>query len=64
MPEYTVIWVKDSILESSGDAQVVGNATNVINSYAGDGWRVVSLVPGTNAQTYSGVYITLTRESA
>jgi hypothetical protein len=59
-----VIWVFDFLMNNSGKPvmQEVPNATATINDYAADGWEVHSVVPGTNAQTYTGLFITLVRD--
>ncbi|XHM67220.1 DUF4177 domain-containing protein [Streptomyces nigra] len=61
MAEYRVVHVQDFISNSTGQVQTITNATAVMNQYAGEGWRVISCVPGTNAQTYGGVFITFER---
>jgi len=60
MPEYKVVWVYDFVSQSDG-TQVISGATAVMNEHAADGWRVLSVQPGTNAQTYSGLFIAFVR---
>ena len=60
MADYKVFWVPESIIGSSG-IQEAQNATALINEHASDGYEVVSVAPGTNAQTYGGLFITLKR---
>ena len=61
MAEYRVVHVQDFISNSTGQVQTITNATAVMNQYAAEGWRVIACVPGTNAQTYGGVFITFER---
>ncbi|MDO5863409.1 MULTISPECIES: hypothetical protein [Paenarthrobacter] len=58
MADYKVFWVPDHI-DSMDGTQEAPNATALINEWAADGYEVVSVVPGTNAQTYAGLFITL-----
>ncbi|SFJ64311.1 DUF4177 domain-containing protein [Amycolatopsis regifaucium] len=60
MTEYRTVWVEDWVTDKSSGETVV-NATNAMNRHAAEGWEVVSAVPGTNAQTYSGLFITFRR---
>lgn len=59
MADYKVFWVQDNILSMNGIMQEVPNAQQVINQWCEAGYELLSVVPGTNAQTYSGLYITL-----
>lgn len=61
MAEYRVVHVQDFFSSSGGQAQDVPNATAVMNQHAAEGWRVIACVPGTNAQTYGGLFITFER---
>ncbi|QOT19240.1 hypothetical protein [Paenarthrobacter sp. YJN-5] len=58
MADYKVFWVPDHISSTDGTQEVPG-ATALINEWAAGGYEVVSVVPGTNAQTYAGLFITL-----
>jgi Domain of unknown function (DUF4177) len=58
--EYRTVWVSDWVSDKDSGATVV-NATNAMNRHASEGWEVISVVPGTNAQTYSGLFITFRR---
>ncbi|WP_156666215.1 hypothetical protein [Rhodococcus sp. HS-D2] len=57
MAQYEVMWVNDSVIGSNG-TQRIPNASRLMNDMAMRGWTVHSVVPGTNAQTYSGLFIT------
>lgn len=61
MAEYRVVHVQDFILNSGGQVQNVTTATAVMNQHAAEGWRVIACVPGTNAQTHGGLFITFER---
>ena len=61
MPEYKVIWINAHMSSADGEVQDIPLATETINGYCREGWEFVSLVPGTNAQTYLGVFVTLRR---
>ncbi|MEU7753652.1 DUF4177 domain-containing protein [Micromonospora sp. NPDC049171] len=61
MPEYKVIWIHVNMSWTDGEVQDIPLATETINGYSREGWEFVSLVPGTNAQTYHGVFVTLRR---
>ena len=60
MAVYKVVWVADWVYEDNSGVELA-NATAVMNRYAAEGWEVVTAVPGTNAQTYSGLFITFRR---
>ncbi|MFJ8062980.1 DUF4177 domain-containing protein [Streptomyces sp. NPDC096142] len=62
MAEYRVVHVNDHLRSSEGEVQGIPNATAVMNEYASEGWRVIACAPGTNAQTFSGLYITFERD--
>lgn len=59
MADYKVFWVQDNIMSMNGIMQEATNAQQVINQWCEAGYELVSVVPGTNAQTYSGLFITL-----
>ena len=48
-------------MSSNGTEQDIPNATGVMNRMSQEGWAVHSVVPGTNAQTYGGLFITFVR---
>jgi hypothetical protein len=60
MADYRVFWVPDFIGSSNG-TQEVPNASALINQWCDAGYELVSVVPGTNGQTYGGLFITLKR---
>lgn len=60
MADYKVFWVPERIFSDNG-VQEAPNATSLINEWAAKGYEVVTVVPGTNAQTYAGLFITLKR---
>lgn len=57
--EYKVIWVQVNLTWNAASVQEIPLVTETINQYAKKGWRLFSLVPGTNAQTHHGVFVTL-----
>ncbi|MFF2550497.1 hypothetical protein ACFVUS_05820 [Nocardia sp. NPDC058058] len=61
---YEVLWVADALSTSSISATPikVPNATRTINDMVSKGWELHSIVPGTNAQTYSGLFLTFKRD--
>ena len=61
MAEYQVKHVQDFVMSSNGTEQDIPNATGVMNRMSQEGWAVHSVVPGTNAQTYGGLFITFVR---
>jgi len=68
MPEYKLVFMPEHIdvdgyrHRSREEPIDVVKTTALINELAASGWRPISVVPGTNAQTYSGLYITLVRD--
>lgn len=61
MADYRVFWVQDWVMNSNGVTQEAPNASALINRWSEAGYELVSVVPGTNAQTYSGLFITMKR---
>ncbi|MEU0589928.1 DUF4177 domain-containing protein [Streptomyces ardesiacus] len=61
MREYRVVHVQDHIMSGKGQVQDLPWATSVMNQHATEGWRVISCVAGTNAQTHGGAIITFER---
>ena len=60
MYEYKVVWINEHIDARSGSpAYTLGQTNEVINEFARHGWEPMSVVPGTNAQTYGGLFVTL-----
>jgi hypothetical protein len=61
--EYRIDWIQDhSPKHNSGGLPIpVPPATTHLNALAAQGWEPTGLVPGTNAQTYSGLYLTFRR---
>ncbi|MGW4120947.1 hypothetical protein [Nocardia sp. NPDC004711] len=61
---YEVLWVPDALSTNSNrDKPVkVPNATRTINDMVAKGWELHSIAPGTNAQTYMGLFITFKRD--
>ncbi|BCW35109.1 hypothetical protein StoSoilA2_11650 [Arthrobacter sp. StoSoilA2] len=58
MAEYRMIWVRDYVMTGQGEMLVdVPNATHVLNEWCNAGYEVVAMVPGTNAQTHTGMFI-------
>lgn len=55
------MWVEQWISSSSNAVLECANVDSVVNTAAADGWTLHSIVPGTNAQTYSGLFVTLQR---
>ncbi len=55
-----VFWVPTFINDRDG-IQEVPNAGALIKEWVRKGYEVVSVVPGTNAQTCSGLFITMRR---
>lgn len=55
------MWVEQWISSSSNAVLECANVDSVVNTAAADGWTLHSVVPGTNAQTYSGLFVTLQR---
>ncbi|GAA3536889.1 hypothetical protein [Kribbella ginsengisoli] len=71
MKEYRTIWVQEHAASTRrpGDAnheQVPYECTEidrVANAWSAAGWRLLQLAPGTNAQTYSGLFMTFERDA-
>jgi hypothetical protein len=64
MREYKVIWSPHEDLPYGGrpQPQEMFIPTQVMNTWSERGWGVLSIAPGTNATTYSGLFITLFRD--
>ncbi|GAA4033954.1 hypothetical protein GCM10023063_17300 [Arthrobacter methylotrophus] len=61
MTNYKVFWVPESI-SYSNEAIEAKNSTALINEWSEQGYELVSVAPGTNAQTYGGLFVTLKHE--
>jgi hypothetical protein len=61
--EYTVKFVEDHVISTYGreGPQDVPNASALMNDMAQQGWQLHSFSPGTNAQTYGGLFIVFRR---
>lgn len=61
--EYRVDWIQDRSPkhDTDGHPVPVTQATAHMNALAASGWEATALVPGTNAQTYSGLYLAFRR---
>ncbi|GAB2555235.1 hypothetical protein [Kribbella endophytica] len=62
MKEYRTLWVSQWISEEAGSPQELPNVDNVANTWASTGWKLVHMVPGTNAETYGGLFVTFERD--
>jgi hypothetical protein len=61
--EYRIDWVSDFIMRDSSTPVSVRSATDHANALATEEWELVSVSPGTNAQTYGGLFLTFRRAS-
>jgi hypothetical protein len=60
--EYQVRFVSEFVVDpGSGTDVELPVVTGVIQRMAADGWEPISIVPGTNAQTHSGLFVTFRR---
>ena len=57
---YKTLWVKQRVTDHNPVTECM-DVGRVVAEYAEDGWALHSLVPGTNAQTYSGLFVTFQR---
>lgn len=60
--KYRTVWVSQWVSNSDPLTECT-EVDKVINAAAADGWSLHSITPGTNAQTYSGLFVTLQRQS-
>lgn len=59
--KYKTVWVEQRITSSPNAVLECAQVDSVVNAAAADGWILHTLVPGTNAQTYSGLFVTFQR---
>jgi len=59
---YRIVWIKQGVNTNEAAYECV-NTTMAINQFAAEGWEVVCVTPGTNASTWSGLFVTLRRTS-
>ena len=57
LPEYKIVWFPEFVMNGSGPVELTKTSEQV-NEWAAAGWRVHQVTPGTNAQTYSGLFVT------
>ncbi len=69
--EYRTFWVEQEVSlnrSRGGIPDLVqpphecADIDKVANTWAADGWRLVHLAPGTNGETYSGLFLTFERD--
>jgi len=60
---YRVVWVREVSIRSDQASVECVNTTTAINQFEAQGWEVVCVAPGTNAQTYGGLFVTLRKAS-
>ena len=58
--EYTTIWVEQWVDARKATVHCA-DVDRVVNEHAQAGWTLHSIVPGTNAQTYGGLFLTFER---
>lgn len=58
---YKTVWVQQSVTFTVGAVVDCTSVDAVVNDAAAHGWALHSLAPGTNAQSYHGVFVTLQR---
>jgi hypothetical protein len=58
--QYRTIWVNQWVSESDKVVECTEVDTQIAR-WVTDGWALHSIVPGTNAQTYGGLFITFMR---
>lgn len=61
MAEYKIVFYPEFILDKGSPVELVATSSQV-NQMAANGWSVLQVVPGTNAQTYGGLFVTFVRE--
>lgn len=61
MAEYKIIFYPEFILNERYPVELVETSAQV-NQMAARGWSVVNIVPGTNAQTYAGLFVTYVKQ--
>ena len=61
MQSFRTIWINEYV-DGRQDSQEMVNANDAMNEMAAEGWDVVSVVPGTNAQTWGGLFLTFRRD--
>lgn len=70
MKEYRTFWVEQQVSrtrnrgvpESEQLPHECADIDEVTNTWAADGWRLVHLAPGTNGETYNGLFLTFERD--
>lgn len=58
---YRTVWVSQWVTYNRDEVQPCPQIDAVLNDLEREGWNLHTIVPGTNAQTYSGVFITVQR---
>lgn len=61
MPEYKIVWFPEFIVKKGQPVELTQTSAQV-NQWAAAGWRVQQVVPGTNAQTYGGLFVTFVHD--
>lgn len=58
---YKTVWVQQSVTFTIGAVVDCTSVDEVVNDAAANGWTLHSLAPGTNAQSYHGLFVTFQR---
>jgi len=58
---YKTVWVQQSVSFTMGAVLECPSVDSVVNEAAAAGWSLHSLAPGTNAQSYHGLFVTFER---
>lgn len=58
--EYKIVWFPEFVIDK-GKPVVLEDTSKQVNQWVGGGWAVHQVVPGTNAQTFSGLFVTFVK---
>ena len=61
MAEYKIVWVPESVL-GRGEVVELSETSRIVNQYCSAGWVPTHVTPGTNGQTYAGLFVVLRRD--
>lgn len=59
---YKCVWVPTGLV-SERETQEITAVSELMNEYARANWQVTAVNPGTNANTYGGVFVTFSRQA-
>lgn len=61
MAEYKIVWFPEFVVGQGQPVELTQTSARV-NDWAAAGWRVHHVAPGTNSQTWSGLFVTFVHD--